>query len=497
MNLHSKIKKQKSGGGGFFRLKKNALIALFSVLLIFGVVAGVYAFNYNSFHALNIQYIVSEEGAEREVEPYDKLYVKFTQPVSLSDFESSLTFSPDIDGTVSTFSNFIVGDFAYGFALQPSQPLEPEMEYELSLSELTSFFGTKYDGASVVFSTIKPPEVSSIAPTENDVASIDSAIEIQYDGDSRFFRTEYSLKPEVSFEVVEDDNKTVLIPDGNLEQGTDYTLIAKKYFISDDNLGKRSESVYSMYTHSFKTVDPVVVLSATPQNLDDDTLVSSEIAIEFSKPVLYSDAEEAFSIDPEVEGNFGWENTTLVFEPKDKLPSPQEFTVTVKAGVQAFEDTGFLNEDYQFTFTTKRHEKEIEPDEDLVPKIAEGKYIDVDLGSQYLTLFEDGKSRGSFQVSSGRYDLPTPRGEFSVINKVPLAYSNTYDLYMPFWMAFTYAGHGFHELPFWKFRGGVEYKERESNLGTPVSHGCVRLGVGPAEIVYNFADIGTPIIIHD
>lgn len=497
MNLTKKTKKQKNGGGGFFRLKKNTLIALVLILSIFGVVAGVYAFNYNDFHALDVDYIVSGDGNEREVEPYDKLYVKFTQPVSLSDFQKALSFSPDLEGTVTSFSDFAIDDFAYGFAFQPSQPLEPEMNYKLSVSELTSFFGTSFDGASATFSTVTPPEVSAITPTKNNVASVDSAIEIEYDGESRFFRTEYSLKPDVPLEVVEENAKAVLVPEEKLEQGTEYTLLAKKYFISDDNLGKRSESVYSMYTHTFKTIDPVSVVSASPQNLDDNTLARSEIAIEFNKSVLYSSAEEAFSIEPNVEGSFGWENTTLIFEPKEKLPSPQEFTVTVKAGVQAFEDTAFLKEDYQFSFTTKRHEKEIEPDEDLAPKITEGKYIDVDLGSQYLTLFEDGKSRGSFQVSSGRYDLPTPRGEFQVINKVPLAYSNTYDLYMPFWMAFTYAGHGFHELPFWKHRRGVEYKERESNLGTPVSHGCVRLGVGPAEIVYEFADVGTPIVIHD
>jgi lipoprotein-anchoring transpeptidase ErfK/SrfK len=33
-------------------------------------------------------------------------------------------------------------------------------------------------------------------------------------------------------------------------------------------------------------------------------------------------------------------------------------------------------------------------------------------------------------------------------------------------------------------------------LGIPVSHGCVRVGIGPAENVYNFATIGTKVVIH-
>ena len=59
---------------------------------------------------------------------------------------------------------------------------------------------------------------------------------------------------------------------------------------------------------------------------------------------------------------------------------------------------------------------------------------------------------------------------------------------MPFWMQFTGMGHGIHELPEWP--GG--YKEGAAHLGIPVSHGCVRLGIGPAQTVYNWADKGTP-----
>jgi lipoprotein-anchoring transpeptidase ErfK/SrfK len=64
---------------------------------------------------------------------------------------------------------------------------------------------------------------------------------------------------------------------------------------------------------------------------------------------------------------------------------------------------------------------------------------------------------------------------------------------MPYWMAIVPGGKfGIHELPEWP--GG--YKEGANHLGTPVSHGCVRLGVGPAQTVYNWADIGTPVVVH-
>ena len=64
---------------------------------------------------------------------------------------------------------------------------------------------------------------------------------------------------------------------------------------------------------------------------------------------------------------------------------------------------------------------------------------------------------------------------------------------MPNWMALVASGKfGIHELPEWP----SGYKEGASHLGSPVSHGCVRLGVGPSKRVYDFAEVGTPVIVH-
>ena len=123
----------------------------------------------------------------------------------------------------------------------------------------------------------------------------------------------------------------------------------------------------------------------------------------------------------------------------------------------------------------------------------DGKYIDVDIAHQTMVLFESGKAVDSYLVSSGKRGMDTPKGEFSVQNKAPRPWSQAYGLYMPYWMAFTADGkYGIHELPEWP--GG--YKEGANHLGHPVSHGCIRLGVGNAKRVYEWADIGTVIYIH-
>ncbi len=121
-----------------------------------------------------------------------------------------------------------------------------------------------------------------------------------------------------------------------------------------------------------------------------------------------------------------------------------------------------------------------------------GKYIEVNLTEQQLYLINGGTLEGTFSVSTGKWSMPTPEGEYSINNKDPRAYSQKYELYMPYWMAFIGSEYGIHELPEWP--DGT--KEGEAHLGTPVSHGCIRLGRGSAEQVYNWTEIGTPVFIH-
>jgi vancomycin resistance protein YoaR len=131
------------------------------------------------------------------------------------------------------------------------------------------------------------------------------------------------------------------------------------------------------------------------------------------------------------------------------------------------------------------------PDEGIVPGRFAGKYIDVDLTKQLLTLFDGSTQVGQFIVSTGKASMPTPTGTRTIQGRNSRAWSATYGLWMPWFMSIG-NNYGIHELPEWP----NGYKEGESHLGTPVSHGCIRLGVGSAETVYNWTPDGTPVYIH-
>lgn len=121
-----------------------------------------------------------------------------------------------------------------------------------------------------------------------------------------------------------------------------------------------------------------------------------------------------------------------------------------------------------------------------------GKYIEINLTLQRMYLYEGSTFVNSFRVSTGKWSTPTPTGTFSIQNAIRTAYSSAYGLYMPYWHAITPDGaYGIHGLP---YRGN--WVEGASHIGTPVSHGCVRLGSGDDVFEYNWADIGTPVVIH-
>jgi len=125
-------------------------------------------------------------------------------------------------------------------------------------------------------------------------------------------------------------------------------------------------------------------------------------------------------------------------------------------------------------------------------KIKLEKRIEINTGAQELSYFLGGIRMGKFSVSSGKPSMPTPKGNYKIINKHPKAWSGSYGLWMPYWMGLGTGKFGLHELPIWP----NGYREGENHLGKAVSHGCVRLGIGSAEFLYNWSEIGTEVFIY-
>jgi len=125
---------------------------------------------------------------------------------------------------------------------------------------------------------------------------------------------------------------------------------------------------------------------------------------------------------------------------------------------------------------------------------SDGKVIDISINDQMMTIVENNRVINKFAVSTGTWDMPTPLGTFYIQNHIYDAYSQPYDLYMPYWMGLG-GGYGIHGLPYWKYSWGRVY-EGVNHLGWRVSHGCIRVAVVNAEWLYSWAGNGTKVVIH-
>ncbi len=123
----------------------------------------------------------------------------------------------------------------------------------------------------------------------------------------------------------------------------------------------------------------------------------------------------------------------------------------------------------------------------LVAAPADGKrWIEVDLTNQTLTAWQGDVPVMFTAISSGRAGTPTVTGRFTVGTKYKVARMTGpgYDIPDVPWVMYFHQGYALHGA-YW-----------HNNFGVPMSHGCVNLRPGEAEMLYNWAPAGTEVYVH-
>jgi len=99
--------------------------------------------------------------------------------------------------------------------------------------------------------------------------------------------------------------------------------------------------------------------------------------------------------------------------------------------------------------------------------------ITIDKSAQRMTVARDGEAFYTWPVSTGRSGYATPSGSYTAFRMEADHYSKEWDeAPMPHSIFFTKIGHAIH--------GSYETKK----LGTPASHGCVRLSPAHAATLF-------------
>lgn len=116
-----------------------------------------------------------------------------------------------------------------------------------------------------------------------------------------------------------------------------------------------------------------------------------------------------------------------------------------------------------------------------------GKVIEVDLSRQALLAFEDGQLKFFTRVSTGLPSHATPTGEWKIYNKTRIQrmVGQGYNLPNVKWVM-PYNGDYTLHTAYW-----------HDDFGIPKSHGCTNMAEADAKWLFDWAEIGTPVVIRE
>jgi tetratricopeptide (TPR) repeat protein len=131
----------------------------------------------------------------------------------------------------------------------------------------------------------------------------------------------------------------------------------------------------------------------------------------------------------------------------------------------------------------------------VMDTLAHLKRIEISISAQRLKAWEGDSLLYSWPVSTGLRGRDTAEGHYEVLDKIPMAYSSIWRLEMPYWLGIYYVQgieNGIHALPI-RPDGSVMWA---GLLGQRASYGCVILSTEAARLLYDWAEIGTAVDIH-
>ncbi len=123
------------------------------------------------------------------------------------------------------------------------------------------------------------------------------------------------------------------------------------------------------------------------------------------------------------------------------------------------------------------------------------KKVIVDISEQRCRRYEDDTLLDTWPCSTGMNNA-TKTGRFQVQSKLTKAYGGTWDIWMPYWLGIYWSGateNGFHGIP-WNASNGQRIWA--GLVGSPATFGCVMLRDVPMKELWNWAEIGTEVVIR-
>jgi lipoprotein-anchoring transpeptidase ErfK/SrfK len=135
-----------------------------------------------------------------------------------------------------------------------------------------------------------------------------------------------------------------------------------------------------------------------------------------------------------------------------------------------------------------------QPSSNQNPSVSNKYRVNVSIANQTVQVYQGNTLIKNFLISTGT-DNSTPKGDFTIQNRGEWFYSNQYQEGAKWWVSFKGWGtYLFHTVPM--DRNQQIIQSEANKLGTPASHGCIRMAVNDAKWFYDNIPQGTPVHIE-
>ncbi len=130
------------------------------------------------------------------------------------------------------------------------------------------------------------------------------------------------------------------------------------------------------------------------------------------------------------------------------------------------------------------------------PPAKDTYWIDVDISEQEVNIMQGEEVLWTMTASTGVEGKETPLGDFQIQNRGEWFFSEKYQQGAKYWVSFKDWGiYLFHSLAMDKNQNIIP--EEAEKLGSPASHGCIRLAIDDAKWIYDNIPERAKVSIHE
>ena len=280
--------------------------------------------------------------------------IVFDTPVNKDDL--IVNMSPETEGEWVFEKSFKILPFSRRLKFYPKETVMPGESVLVYLTNLSNYFNSYNGGEHLLsYDSIELPRIKNSLPAnEAKKVAVDEDFVFNLDkNDGYFVKWEFEFDKDVDFEQVRDFSDKVKISFNRpLKQGKVYNLDVFQTPVTTDlengNILKKGER-NKVYSISFETVTPPLIASVYPEGTS--TLPSEMVRIVFDQAMNRDSVEKAFNIEPEVQGDFKWEDDKTFTFVHQGMQKETQYEVKLMKGLRSVLG-GITEQEVSFSFTT-------------------------------------------------------------------------------------------------------------------------------------------------